>query len=305
MSDRGTFRPLGECPEPVVTLDRAQARSGYRIFRGETGFEVAIPEHLLERAMFLGRRAAPNEWIGLLVGQLFEDARGRHLVVIAILLDAEARASRGHVETTPASEFAVRELARRLFPDTIACGWIHSHVGVGARFSGTDLKTQRTWTSEYAIGIVVDPFHARLPLGVYRGPDAELLTSAPREKAPPREESVPRLDAPRAPGRPRPRPWSRMLAALVFGALACLSLLIVRRREEASTRLATIERRQGLLGRRLQVLEAQCRERVTVPAAAPPSRMTDIDDQPHVAPALDARRASPGAPAPSPRRRPR
>jgi len=39
-------------------------------------------------------------------------------------------------------------------------GWFHSHPGIGAYFSGTDLATQRQFFShEYSLGYVIDPVY--------------------------------------------------------------------------------------------------------------------------------------------------
>lgn len=163
--------------EPVTRRDRSLARAGWRIFRGGDGFEAAVAEDVAERLLALSRAAEPNEWYGLLVGRVHEDAEGRHVVVVGVLVDADAQTSPGAAATTHASELAARQLAARIFPDAVIIGWTHGHVRCGARYSAVDRQNQRTWRQPHALGIVCDPWDTvEGPFGVYRGPQSERLT---------------------------------------------------------------------------------------------------------------------------------
>lgn len=176
-AEDSTFTPIGIVEEPVRRRDRAQARTGYAVYRGTSGFEAAIPETLLERLRLFGERAAPKEWYGILVGRLYDDPAGRHVVVVGVVPDPDAEASPGFVRTCFDSELRTRTSAALLYPDGVPVGWVHGHVRFGARYSATDFRNQATWTQPHAIGIVVDPF--TVPgLGVYRGPEGELLELA-------------------------------------------------------------------------------------------------------------------------------
>lgn len=192
------FTPVMVVEEPVHALAREQARGGYRIFRGRDGFEVALLEHVIERMIAWGRRAAPMEWFGLVVGRTCEDDRGRHVVVLGVVPDPEARAEHGYVETSAASEFRTRTSARLLYPDGIIVGWVHGHVRHGARYSETDRRTQATWMQAHSLGIVVDPWDPR-EIAVYRGPECEEMARVRVEArhdgerivpVPPRQEVV-------------------------------------------------------------------------------------------------------------------
>lgn len=173
-----SFRPLGVLAEPLASLART-SRPGYRVFRGRDGFEAAIPALVVERLVAFARAAAPREWYGLLVGRLCEDEGGRHVLVLGVVPDAGARAEAALVETTHASEGETRALARRLYPDGVILGWCHSHIRYGARYSSTDRANQASWQQAHSLGVVVDPWDPHL-LGVYRGPDAELLAPVER-----------------------------------------------------------------------------------------------------------------------------
>lgn len=181
------FRPRGRIDEKVHAVSRDAAPAGHRVFRAADGFEAIVAGQVIERAIALGHASEPLEWMGLLVGRVCEDARGRYALVLGMVRDREAVAGRHDVHSTPESEAATRTLARDLFPDCVAIGWIHGHVRHGVFFSPVDRENQRSWRQPHAVGIVVDPWNREL-LAVYRGPESERLTpiasSAPQPVAP-------------------------------------------------------------------------------------------------------------------------
>lgn len=238
--DRGDdgFSPIAVVEEHVCAIPREEARAGYRVFRGRDGFEVAIPEHVVERVLACGRHAAPQEWFGLVVGRVHEDDRGRHVVVLGIVPDPEARAEHGFVETSTTSEFRTRTSARLLYPDGIVIGWIHGHVEHGARYSATDRRTQATWTQPHSLGIVVDPWDAN-EIAVYRGPECEELSLVPCGS---RRDVRPTTGTPPAKSVARRRPFvvgtivgpSRTIAAI----MAVVALGIIAFDQRGSIRVA-------------------------------------------------------------------
>lgn len=241
-SDTGGFTVVGAAPEPLHPLTPESARTGYLLFRGDDGFEVAIPDSLVERALAWGRQAAPNEWHGLVYGKLCEHVGARHVVVLGVVPDIEALAKPSYVETTDGSEFRTRLSGRVLFPDGIPLGWIHGHVRHGVRFSSTDLATQRSWTQPHALGIVVDPWN-RQRLSVYRGPQSELLTRVHM----PSDAVGPASPAPRRREARRPflarlrelgaRRWRVGGIALTLGFLTFLTICVAR----LSSRVSALE----------------------------------------------------------------
>ncbi len=259
--DRDGFRALGVVEEPIDRRDRDGVRAGYRLFTGTAGFEAALPEHVLERALAFARAAAPDEWYGLLVGRLGEDGRGRHVVLVGVVPDEEARATPGFVETSHASEFATRALARRLYPDAVIVGWVHSHPHLGVRYSATDRRNQATWTQAHSLGIVVDPWDPK-QLTAYRGPDSEELAAVPTG-APAAQSSDDASFRPIAtrptgpcrtapvPGRPASGPWRKGLVTVAVAALLVALLVALIRRER------TQERCLVELTRRVRILEAR------------------------------------------------
>lgn len=240
------FRPRGRIEEPVHAVDRDAARGAHRRFRAADGFEAILAEQVLERALAIGRAREPMEWVGLLVGRVCEDARGRYALVLGMVLDRGAVAGRHDVRTTPESEAATRQLARELFPDCVTLGWIHGHIRHGARYSGVDRENQRSWRQPHAIGIVVDPWSTEL-LAVYRGPGSEELRPVP-DLAPaplrpvaalaPARPAAPRTE--RKALRPRPR-RSRFLCGVLLVGAALLGVSLGRVQALAE-RLARVER---------------------------------------------------------------
>lgn len=263
MSDKPTFRALGATEAPIEAIERRAMRGGYRRFQGADGFEAAIPLDVLRRAEHIARRAAPNEWTGRLVGRVGRDAEGLHVTILGIILDPAAEVGPGHVETTHTSEAEVRRLSERLFPDAIQVGWSHGHIGYGARFSAADTATQRRWTHPYALGVVIDPFH-EMAIGVYRGPEAELLTPVDEEEVgashPARSTRPGACTASCAghPGAPVRRRSLRhpLLVTMGLTLLVCAAL-VLRRSRTQEERLIVLSRREEELEHRVHRLEGQ------------------------------------------------
>lgn len=170
----GCFNVLDLVLEPVRMVSRRQALRGHRLFRGQDGFLAAIPETVAAEMSAFARRAAPNEWIGVVMLELCEDEEGRFVLVHGVVPDLGAVAKLASVRTTTDSEFRTRQLAEQLFPAAILGGWVHSHPHYGVFFSEMDRQTQRSWSEPYALGIVVDPWDAK-ELAVFRGASSELL----------------------------------------------------------------------------------------------------------------------------------
>lgn len=278
------FRPVGLVAESVSAVDRATARAGYRVFRGAAGFEAAIPEQVVERMLALGHAAAPLEWLGLVVGRVGQDARGRHVVVLGVVPDPNALAELHFVQSTVASESETRSRARALYPDGVVVGWVHGHVRHGAQYSPTDRENQATWRQEHSLGIVVDPWDPR-ELAVYRGPQCELLAPATDREAGALRARVPAEGVGRSvaaeptthpaaagvsPGAARKRMVGRAAKCIVLAALALVGTAwaarLDRSQRELTARMGKVERRLGRLEE-----DRSCRDRPWAPRpVAPP-----------------------------------
>lgn len=227
------FTRVHETEEPVSALPPVTARTGYAVYRAADGFEAAIPLSVVERCVEWGLKAEPNEWYGLAVGRLCAHGGVRHVVVLGVVPDPEAKGLPASVETTTDSEFRTRTSARVLYPDGIILGWVHGHVRHGVRFSPTDLATQRTWTRPHALGIVVDPWDPKR-LAVYRGPESEpmrLVDEPAPPEPPPTRPSRLRRAAGRARGWAARRPRVIELA-VALGIVAFLGRAVWRLSDE-------------------------------------------------------------------------
>lgn len=266
-----SFTAIGTVAEVVHAASPTKARTGYAVFRAGDGLEVAVPEAVIERGLAFGRQAAPNEWHGLLVGKLCEDAGQRHVVILGIVPDSDAVAKPSYVETTVASELRTRLTAKLLFPDGIVIGWIHGHVRHGVRFSSTDRATQRTWTQPHALGIVVDPWDKKR-LSVYRGPESELLTPINDDRTEPDDCAA---QSPAIGRRPRfafPARLRRLGGRKIVAVLAvCALVLLAYREDRLSRRLEALQARVGHLDDQLAAaMQPPSRAASTPPATVTP-----------------------------------
>jgi proteasome lid subunit RPN8/RPN11 len=179
-------KPFSQCrhnPEVIKEHPRAAVMDRYLVFTSASDFSAYLPNSLVDRAMAMADAASPREFIGLCAGNVFSDDEGCYSVLTGIVPDTAAVASPGSVHTTTDSEYSTRKLLSVLYPDCIPLGWCHSHLGIGAFFSGIDKENQTTWKKPYHLGIVIDPI--RHELAVFRGPEAEKLSRADDEN--PRE----------------------------------------------------------------------------------------------------------------------
>ncbi len=213
-----TFRRIIRAPEPRPRRDRDAARSGYRVFRSTDGFEAAIASWVVDAALELGRRASPCEAMGLLYGTKLEDDAGPHVVVHGLVPNLEMEARVGEGFASPESDRQTQLLGERIWPSLELIAWFHTHDDVGACYSSTDRETQRQWTDDSSVGLVVDP--ERQPhVAVYRGPDSELLDEVVAAQEP----------SPRYARKRCTIPWRTVLvwvrrgatAAVVVGVAAC------------------------------------------------------------------------------------
>ena len=279
-----SFTPVGVVEEPIRREARSTARTGYLVFANSAGFEVAIPEIVVERMTVLGELASPREWYGLLVGRLYEDAEGRHVIILGVVPDPEADARNGSVRTSFDSELRTRMTAQSLYPDGMPVGWAHGHIRYGARYSSTDFRNQATWTQPHSIGIVVDPF-SEPKLGVYRGPEGEVLK---RVLPPP---AAPATVTSKAEGRP----WLRRQVHLIVGfvrrtrpflsSIAAVLILVAAAMLWGHT--ARLDEQNARLERRVTDLE-RARGEAAIPSAIPAFQHEDEVGQAALVEAADA-----------------
>lgn len=164
---------------PFIT--RPSVDGGFDVFTsGHDGFAAFIRRDVREAISHEAYRAAPNETIGLLAGRVLQDERGPYTLVLASegALPDEVEATPSHVRISGFGQAQVRNRLESSAYGLDIIGWYHSHPRYRARFSSVDITEQSTWRDGNHLGIVISCSDASDPLGVYRGPQATLLTPA-------------------------------------------------------------------------------------------------------------------------------
>lgn len=137
--------------------------------------------------------ARPNETGGLVLGRIFRDELGPYTLVLGFVEAPPGASSPGSIRMTPEDVAGLEETAAASYPGFEVVGWWHSHHGPSL-FSRTDVLTQKLWTNESHVGLLV--FATGSPWAIaYQGPTASLLESAvlmpPLSRAPMPTGSVP------------------------------------------------------------------------------------------------------------------
>ncbi len=125
------------------------------------------------RAMERHARSSRQEVAGLLCGRVWTDDRDRALVAIdhAIPATEHVETSGVHVSFRAEAWDSLSSSISALEGGVLLVGWFHTHPGLGAFFSGTDLRTQRgAFREPWQLGLVMDPIRGEVQ--AFRGPDA-------------------------------------------------------------------------------------------------------------------------------------
>lgn len=117
---------------------------------------------------------------GVLLGRVFENnlsATHGNRLLIFILEAISSEVCRNSPVSLEMSTEIWNRVNEQLSDKKIVIGWYHSHPNIGAFFSSTDRKTQRSFFNHpYSLGWVIDPF--RNESKVYVGMDSEEYQSA-------------------------------------------------------------------------------------------------------------------------------
>lgn len=125
------------------------------------------------RAMDRHARSSREEVAGLLCGRVWTDDHHRVLVAIdhAIPATEHVETSGVHVSFRAEAWDSLSSSISALEGGVLLVGWFHTHPGLGAFFSGTDLRTQRgAFREPWQLGLVMDPIRGEVQ--AFRGPDA-------------------------------------------------------------------------------------------------------------------------------------
>lgn len=145
---------------------------------GQDGFAAFVHSEVRQAISEKAEEASPNETVGLLAGRVLRDEHGAYTLVLAIEgarpQEIEATPSRVRMSANGQAEVRSRLETSAYGLDVI--GWYHSHPRFPAQFSPEDFIEQSTWRDPNHIGIVISGLGSEKPLGVYRGPQASVLT---------------------------------------------------------------------------------------------------------------------------------
>lgn len=173
------FKPKNAAHSHLLTRPRPAGDTDWACYiSSEDGFEAFIHKSVLNQIHHEAKQAAPDETIGLLAGRVWRDEAGPYTLV---MISAGAR--RNEIEATPShvriSGDGLAQVRERLEADNPALevvGWFHSHPTYRAQFSATDRVEQSTWSDPNHIGIVYSALPGETPYGIYRGPEAVMLS---------------------------------------------------------------------------------------------------------------------------------
>ena len=98
---------------------------------------------------------------GLLLGKVLIKKQYNANTSISVVMILDSVPSKVHKNTSVSLEMSTEiwnSANKRTTDNLIIIGWYHSHPDLGAYFSGTDRKTQRSFFNhEYSVGWVIDP----------------------------------------------------------------------------------------------------------------------------------------------------
>ena len=98
---------------------------------------------------------------GLLLGKILIKKQYNVNTSISVVMILDSVPSKVHKNTSVSLEMSTEiwnSANKRTTDNLIIIGWYHSHPDLGAFFSGTDRKTQRSFFNhEYSVGWVIDP----------------------------------------------------------------------------------------------------------------------------------------------------
>lgn len=163
---------LGDLSDLLRQLDCVSA---IRLYSGlAAGVRIYMTDHCRRQAMS-HVSSDRNEVGGLLIGRAWADAREGGLETRPLVLAERAVASAEYRNSAVSLEMGT-EIWNRVNSQAVdgsfVVGWYHSHPNLGAFFSGTDRRTQRSFFAQpYSIGWVIDPFRHEERL--FFGPESE------------------------------------------------------------------------------------------------------------------------------------
>ena len=166
----------------AVTADKPIVLSATRTLcnRGATGHPVIVTSAPVHEKVLTHLRRSSDEQGGLLIGVPYRQpgntgpAENIDIVSVVCAVPATQSSGTGYSLRMEAAVWADanEKMSSLALNGKRIIGWYHSHPGLGAFFSSTDMRTQRAFFSHfYSVGWVIDPSddtHA-----MFIGPDSQ------------------------------------------------------------------------------------------------------------------------------------
>ena len=124
----------------------------------EEFFQVIFRQSVLDQIHKHGKSHPEVEVCGVLVGDIFHDARGPFAYVQAAIEGNDAVNKQTQVTITSQTWSRIHETLEKDHPDKRIIGWYHTHPGFGIFLSGMDLFIQDNFFNEpWQVAFVHDP----------------------------------------------------------------------------------------------------------------------------------------------------
>lgn len=135
----------------------------------EERYQVVIAQSVMDDIHAHGQSAPDVEVCGVLLGNVYRDAKGPWCFIEASVRGNFASGRETQVTITSETWTHVNEIRDRLHPDKKFIGWYHTHPGFGIFLSGMDDFIQANWFSEpWQVALVYDPSSEEEGIFVWR-----------------------------------------------------------------------------------------------------------------------------------------
>jgi len=134
-----------------------------------SGFQVIVKRSVLNEVHRHGKETSDVEICGVLVGNVYRDARGPYLYIESSIRGNHATSKVAQVTFTAETWSAIQEVMDRAHPDQKILGWYHTHPGFGVFLSGMDVFIHENFFSfPWQVAVVYDPKGGTEGLFVWR-----------------------------------------------------------------------------------------------------------------------------------------
>jgi proteasome lid subunit RPN8/RPN11 len=144
--------------EQILTREWPARELGNFIGRRESHFQVVFKQSVLDQIHLHGQSSVDIEVCGVLVGDVFQDARGPYLLIDHCVSGSGAASQSTNVTFTAETWQHIQETMDREHPDRKILGWYHTHPGFGIFLSDMDIFIcDNFFNLPWQVAFVYDP----------------------------------------------------------------------------------------------------------------------------------------------------